>query len=159
MGNSFKFIHLVTIIVVIMIVVTMGLFIMLKSQEFVSNVELTKYDVGEFNGLWMSYEGLHKGSKLKGLFMKLKINAEENRNCPEKLIDVAYNTTGGSDFKIIKSTSKNPNVEAFQQAQNEIIPKHAYIVEFIYNEKKDLIIGILIKNHRNDKVEFVPDQT
>lgn len=158
MKNSFKFIHIVTIVIVIMIVVTMGLFVMKSSQDFISNVDLTKYDIDEFNGIWKPYEGLQKGSALRGLFVKLKNNAEENKDNPSMLVDLAYNTTQGSEFKVIKSNRRNPNSEKFDNIMNEIVVKHAYTVEFIYNEKSELITGILIKNHRNDKFNFIPDE-
>ena len=158
MKNSFKFIHIVTIVVVIMIVVTMGLFVMKSSQDFISTVDITKYDIDESNGIWKHYEGLQKGSALRGLFVKLKNNAEENKDNPTMLIDLAYNTTQGSDFKVIKSTKKFPNADLFRNVMDEIVVKHAYTVEFIYNEKTELITGILIKNHRNDKFNFIPDE-
>lgn len=158
MKNSFKFIYIVAIVVTIMIVVTMGLFVMKSSQDFISTIDLTKYDIDEFNGIWKHYDGLQKGSALRGLFVKLKNNAEQNKNNPSLLVDLAYNTTQGSEFKVIKSTRKNPNIEKFDDIMNEIVVKHAYTVEFIYNDKTELITGILIKNHRNDKFNFIPDE-
>lgn len=158
MQHSFKFIHIVVIIIVIMIVVSLGLFVMWQTQGFVNNVNLTESQIGEFNSIWAGYERLQKGSTLRGLFQKLAQNAEENRSNSQMLIDVAYNTTQGSDFNIIKSTVKNPNITAFNEAVNNIDVKHAYIVEFVYNEKTKIITGIIIKNGRNDKVDFIPDE-
>lgn len=159
MKHSFKFIYLVAIIVVIIIVVTMGLFIMKSSQSFVTSTSLTKYDIDEFNVVWKHYEGLKKGSSLRNLFTKLKNNAMENKDNATMLIDVAYNTTQGSDFKVIESTVKDTNADEFEKVMNEIVVKHAYTVEFIYNEKTGLITGILIKNARNDKFDFIPNET
>lgn len=159
MKHSFKFIYLIAIIVVIAIVVTIGLVVMKNSEEFVDNVDLTKYDVSEFNALWKRFEGARKGTALKGLLTQLKSNASENKDNPQMLIDVAYNTTQGSEFKVIKSTKKIPNIEAFEEASNELVVKHTYTVELIYNEKTEIITGILIKNGRNDKFNFIPDET
>ena len=158
MQHSFKFIHVVIIVIVIMIVVTLGLFVMRQTQGFVKTVDLSKSQVNEFNSIWSGYERLQKGSTLKGLFQKLAKNAEENKNNPQKLIDVAYNTTEGSDFEIIKSTVKNPNISAFTEASNKLVVQHAYTVELVYNEKTGIITGIIIKSGRNDKVDFVPDE-
>ena len=158
MQHSFKFIHIVTIVIVIIIVVSLGLFVMNQTQGFVNNVNLSKSQINEFNGNWSGYEKLQKGSTLKGLFQKLEKNAIENSKNPQFLIDVAYNTTQGSDFNIIKSTVKNPNSSSFIEAINNIDVKHAYTVEFLYNNETGIIIGIIIKNGRNDFVDFVPDQ-
>ena len=40
MQHSFKFIHKVVIVIVIMIVVTLGLYVMRQTQGFVNNVNL-----------------------------------------------------------------------------------------------------------------------
>ena len=159
MKHSFRFIYIIAIVVTIMIVVTMGLFVMKNSVEFTSTVNLSEYDIGEFNSLWKGFEGARKGTALRGLLTRLKTNATENKNNPEMLIDVANNTTQGSDFKVVKSTTKNPNIQGFEQAANELVVKHTYTVELIYNEEKELLIGILIKNDRNDKFEFTPDES
>ena len=158
MQHSFKFIHILAIIIVIMIVVSLGLFVMWQTQGFVNNVNLSETQIGEFNSIWVGYEKLQKGSSLKGLFQKLSQNAQENSNIPQMLIDVAYNTTQGSSFNIINSTVKNPNIDAFSEAANSIDVKHAYTVELVYNEKTNIITGIIIKNGRNDKVDFIPDE-
>lgn len=158
MQHSFKFIYIIAIIIVIMIVVTLGLFTMKQTQGFVHNTNLSKTQINEFNSIWTGYEMLQKGSTVKGLFQKLAKNAEDNSKYPQKLIDVAYNTTGGSEFVIINSTVKNPNSLAFSEAMNKIDVKHAYTVELIYNEKTGIINGIIIKNGRNDKIDFIPDE-
>lgn len=159
MQHSFKFIHKVVIVIVIMIVVTLGLYVMRQTQGFVNTVNLSKSQINEFNAKWTGYEMLQKGSTLKGLFLKLAINAEQNNDNPQMLIDVAYNTTEGSEFNIITSTVKNLNVSKFREAMGRIDVKHAYTVELIYNEKTGIIIGIIIKNGRNDRVDFVPDES
>lgn len=158
MNNSFKFIYIIAIIVVIIIVVSLGLFIMKQSQGFINSVELSDSAISEFNSKWSGYERLQKGSTLKGLFQKLAQNAEENADVPQKLVDVAYNTTEGSDFTIINSTVKNPNVSAFENAASKLSVQHAYTVELVYNEDTGIITGIIIKNGRNDKVDFIPDE-
>lgn len=158
MNNSFKFIYIIAIIVVIIIVVSLGLFVMKQSQGFINSVELSPSAISEFNSEWSGYERLQKGSALKGLFQKLAQNAEENAQNPQMLIDVAYNTTEGSDFTIINSTVKNPNASAFENAISDISVQHAYTVELVYNEDTGIITGIIIKNGRNDKVDFVPDE-
>lgn len=158
MQHSFKFIHIIAIIIVIMIVVSLGLFVMRQTQGFVKNVDLTKNQIGEFNSIWIGYEKLQKGSTLKGLFQKLANNAKENKDNPQMLIDIAYNTTQESDFNIINSTVRNPNAAAFSEAANRIDVKHAYTVEMIYNKKTGIITGIIIKNGRNDAINFVPDE-
>lgn len=158
MKNSFKFIYVIAIVAVIMIVVTMGLFVMRSSQNFVSEVDLGNSNYTEFNSTWKGYEGARKGTALRGLLTRLKSNAIQNASNPDMLIDVAYNTTEGSEFTVIKSTKKNPNADAFDKAANELVVKHTYTVELVYNEKKDLLTGIIIKNDRNDDFEFVPDE-
>ena len=158
MGNSFKFIYIVAIIVVIIIVVSLGLFVMKQTQGFVNTIEIGTTEVSEFNSKWTGFDKLQKGSALKTLFLKLAQNAEENSDNPLKLIDVAYNTTQGSKFEIIKSTVKNPNISALKSAATAFDVKHAYTVEFVYNEDTGIITGIIIKNGRNDKVDFVPDE-
>ena len=66
MQHSFKFIHKVAIVIVIMIVVTLGLYVMRQTQGFVDNVNLSKSQINEFNAKWIGYEMLQKGSTLKG---------------------------------------------------------------------------------------------
>lgn len=158
MQHSFKFIYIVAIVIVIMIVVSLGLFVMKKTQGFVKTIDLSKSEINEFNATWSNYERLQKGSTLKSLFQKLAKNAEENADNSQKLIDVAYNTTEGSDFKFINSTVKNPNSSAFTEAAKELVLQHAYTVELVYNEDTLIITGIIIKSGRNDKVDFVPDE-
>lgn len=158
MQHSFKLIYIFIIVAVIMIVVSLGLFIMRQTQGFVDTIELSKSDINEFNSMWSGYERLQKGSTLKGLFQKLAKNAEENSDIPQYLIDVAYNTTEGSSFEIIESTVKNPNGEAFKEAASKLVLQHAYTVELVYNEDTGLITGIVIKSGRNDKVDFVPNE-
>ena len=70
MQHSFKFIHKVVIVIVIMIVVTLGLYVMRQTQGFVNTVNLSKSQINEFNAKWTGYEMLQKGSTLKGLFLK-----------------------------------------------------------------------------------------
>lgn len=159
MKQSFKFIYIIAIVVVIAIVVTMGIFIMNSSIEFVDDIDLSKYNTNEFNSTWKSYEGLKKGTAVKAMLTRMKANAEENKDDAVMLVDVAYNTTAQSDFNIIESTTKNPNLDAFDKAMEEIVVKHTYTVELVYNEKTGLVNGILIKNGRNDKFEFVPNET
>ena len=158
MQHSFKLIYIIAIVVILMIVVSLGLFVMRQTQGFVDTVELSKSDINGFNSIWSGYERLQKGSTLKGLFQKLANNAEENATVPQYLIDVVYNTTEGSDFEIIESTVKNPNSSAFREAANKLVVQHAYTVELIYNENTGLITGIVIKSGRNDKVDFVPNE-
>ena len=91
---------------------------MKSSQSFVTSTSLTKYSIDEFNVVWKHYEGLQKGSSLRGLFTKLKNNAMENKDNATMLIDVAYNTTQGSEFKVIESTVKDTNEDEFEKIMN-----------------------------------------
>lgn len=158
MGNSFKFIKVIAIIAVILIVVTLGIFVFKNSHSFVKSVNLSKYEIDEFNGKWLNYEGLQNGSSISGLFQKLASNAEENKNAPEKLIDVAYNITDGSEFNVINSTVRAPKANEFKSAMGGFVSQHAYIVELIYSENTGLVSGILIKSNRNDKYELIPNE-
>lgn len=158
MQHSFKFIYVIAIMIIIMIVVSLGLYIMRQSQGFIKTVNLSKIEINEFNNIWAGYERLQKGTTLKAMFQKLAKNAEENFDNPQMLIDVAYNITDGSEFHMIKSTVKNPNSSAFTEAANKLVVQHAYVVEFIHNEETGIITGIIVKSGRNDKVDFIPDE-
>ena len=119
-----------------MIIVTMGLFTMKQTQGFVSGVNLSKTQINEFNSIWTGYEMLQKGSTIKGLFQKLSKNAEENAKYQQKLIDVAYNTTGGLDYGskiyMFSADLKTNNPGVWTTGINKIFSTDSIISSFTF---------------------------
>ena len=156
MEHSFKFMYIIAIVVVILLILSMGMYIMAKTDNLMDDFNLNKADVSEFNAQWLIYNNIQKGSAIRGMFKKLAKNAIDNADVPYKLIDVAYNTSAGSDFTVINSTVAEPNSDAFNKAMAQMDVSHSYIVECIYNEKNGIITGMIIKNNRNDEFKFTP---
>ena len=159
MKNSFKFIYLIVFVIIVIIVVSLGLFIMKSSQNFVDSSNLSLSDTSEFNNLWLVYSGKQSGSDIKILLKKLATNAEENKNNPAMLPDLAYKIHASDDFEFIYSTKKLNHSDSMRDLMAKIYLKHYYTVDFVYTADKTQIIGIIIKYNQKDKVDFVPDQT
>lgn len=158
MKHSFKFIYLFAIIVVIIIIVTLGLFVMKSSQDFTNSADLTLTDTNEFNNIWLAYKGKQKGTTVQRMIQKAISNAEENKDNPSMLVDIAYKIHANDEFIVINSTKKLNNIEEMQALIPEIDGKHYFIVDFVYAKSKQ-ISGIIIKYSQTDKFEeFVPDE-
>lgn len=158
MKHSFKFIYVLAIIVVIMIVVTLGLFVMKSSQNFISSVNLSLTDSNEFNQVWSVYKGKQKGSTVKMMLQKVAKNAEENSKEPSMLIDIAYKIHASDDFTFINSTKKLNKVNEIEDLMQNLDVKHYYTIDFVYSEESKQITGIIIKYNEKDKVNFIPDE-
>lgn len=158
MKHSFKFIYVLAIIVVIMIVVTFGLFVMKSSQNFISSVNLSLTDSNEFNQVWSVYKGKQKGSTVKMMLQKVAKNAEENSKEPSMLIDIAYKIHASDDFTFINSTKKLNKVNEIEDLMQNLDVKHYYTIDFVYSEESKQITGIIIKYNEKDKVNFIPDE-
>ena len=158
MKHSFKFIYLIAIVVVIMIIVTLGLFVMRSSQSFVNSANLSLTDTNEFNNIWIVYKGKQRGTDVKMMLQKVAQNAEENSNDPSMLLDIAYKLHAVDEFTIINSTKKLNNVSKIKQLMSDLDVKHFYTVDFVYSEETDIITGIVIKYAQKDKVDFIPDE-
>lgn len=158
MKHSFKFIYVLAIIVVIMIVVTLGLFVMKSSQNFTSSVNLSLTDSNEFNQVWSVYKGKQKGSTVKMMLQKVAKNAEENSKEPSMLIDIAYKIHASDDFTFINSTKKLNKVNEIEDLMQNLDVKHYYTIDFVYSEESKQITGIIIKYNEKDKVNFIPDE-
>lgn len=158
MKHSFKFIYVLAIIVVIMLVVTLGLFVMKSSQNFTSSVNLGLTDSNEFNQVWSVYKGKQKGSTVKMMLQKVAKNAEENSKEPSMLIDIAYKIHSSDDFTFINSTKKLNKVNEIEDLMQNLDVKHYYTIDFVYSEESKQITGIIIKYNEKDKVNFIPDE-
>jgi len=158
MKHSFRFIYLIAIIVAIILIVTLGLFVMKSSQDFTSSVDVSLSDTNEFNNIWLGYKGKQKGSMVQRMVQKAISNANENSNNSAMLVDIAYKLHGNDEFSFINSTVKMNNVDDMKDLQKELDAKHYYTVEFVYSKSKQ-ISGIIIKYAEKDKVDFVPDET
>ena len=158
MKHSFKFIYVLAIIVVIMIVVTLGLWIMKSSQNFIGSANLSLTDSNEFNQIWLVYKGKQKGSNVKMMLQKVVKNAEENSNEPSMLIDIAYKIHASDDFTFINSTKKLNKVNDIEDLMQNLDVKHYYTIDFVYSEASKQITGIIIKYNEKDKVNFIPDE-
>lgn len=158
MKHSFKFIYLIAIIVAIILIVSLGLFVMKSSQDFTSSVDVGLSDTNEFNNIWIGYKGKQKGSTVQRMVQKVISNANENSNNPAMLVDIAYKLHGIDEFSFIYSTVKINNVDDMKDLQKELDATHYYTVEFVYSKSKQ-ISGIIIKYEEKDKVDFVPDES
>ncbi len=157
MKSSFKFIYLIGIVVVIIIIVTLGLFVMKSSQDFTNSADLSLSDTNEFNNIWLGYKGKQKGSTVQRMVQKVISNANENSNNPAMLVDITYKIHGNDEFSFISSTKKVPNVDNIKALYTEISDTHYYTIDFVYSKNKQ-ISGIIIKYAEKDKVDFVPDE-
>lgn len=158
-NNSFKFIYLVGIVIVIAIVVSLGLFVMKSSQDFTNSAKdkMSLTDANEFNNMWLHYKGKQKGTSVKRMIQQVVSNAEENSKNADALVDIAYKAHEVDDFSFIYSTVKEKGTSKMKNLISDIDDKHYYTVEFVYAKSKQ-ISGIIIKYSENDKVEFVPDE-
>lgn len=164
MGNSFSLVKVIAIIVVILILITMGIFVFSNTDSFVKGaskkIDLT--DSNEFNAKWLSYEGKQAGSKLKAMAERLISNAETNQENAAMLPDLIYQATEGGQTVNIRSTVKGKeknNVAGFQKLKEDLNSRHTYWVKFVYSEKTNLISGIIIQYSQKDNLEFTPDET
>ena len=158
MKHSFKFIYLIAIIVVIMIIVTLGLFVLKSCQSFVSSANLNLTDTSEFNNTWIVYKGKHRGTDVKMMLQKVVQNAEANSKDASMLLDIAYKLHATDEFTIINSITKLNNVSKIKNLMSDLDVKHFYTIEIVYSEETDLISGIIIKYNQKDKINFIPDE-
>lgn len=158
MNHSFKFIYLIVFAVIVLIVVSLGLFIMKSSQDFVDSANLSLSDTSEFNNMWVVYKGRQKGSDVKMMIQKLITNANQNSKNSAMLPDVAYKVRASDEFSIINSTAKLNNTDDMKELMTDLDVKHYYTVDFVYSETSKQITGIIIKYAQKDKIDFVPDE-
>lgn len=159
MQNSFKLIYVLVILFVIIVIVTMGMYIMNKTGEFTDKANLKLGENSEFNAEWQAYKGKQKGSTVKTMIQKLIYNAESNEAEAFTLLDIAYKAHASDDFIVIKSTKKLPKVDDMKSAMSSIDAKHFYTIDFVYSEKTKQVTGILIKYAEKEKFEFTPDES
>lgn len=159
MQHSFKLIYVFVILFVIIVIVSMGMYIMKTTGEFTDKANLKLGENSEFNAEWQAYKGKQKGSNVKIIIQKLIHNAQENGDKPETLLDIAYKAHATDEFTIINSTKKINNIDDMQSAISEIDAKHFYTVDLVYSEKTKQVTGILIKYAEKEKFEFTPDES
>lgn len=159
MQNSAKLIYVGVILLVIIIIVTMGMYIMGQTQEFTDKANVSLGDNNEFNNTWAAYKGKQKGSNTKIMITSIIKNAKENKTEPSMLLDIIYKAREADDYSIIKSTKKISNIDDMQELQKKLDINHFYTVDFVYSEKTGQMTAIVIKYHEKDKVDLVPDET
>lgn len=158
MQHSFKLIYVLVILFVIIVIVSMGMYIMSKTGEFTDKANLSLGENSEFNAMWQAYKGKQKGSNVKIIIQRIIDNAKKNGDEPVTLIDIAYKAHQADEFKVINSTSKINNIDDMQSAKGEIDANHFYTIDFVYSKKTKQIAGILIKYEEKEKFEFTPDE-
>ncbi len=104
-----------------------------------------------------AYKGMQKGVKVRRLVGILEQNAKKTKD-PTMLPDIAYQTAGGDEFKIIKSTSAEPNYEEIGNIASKFDANYSYTVEFTYTKKRE-IKGVIIKYNADEKFKFEVDET
>lgn len=159
MQHSFKLIYVLVILFVIIVIVSMGMYIMKTTGEFTDKANLSLGENSEFNAEWQAYKGKQKGSTVKMMIQKLINNAKENEEEAMSLLDIAYKAHASDDFTIINSTKKIPNIDDMQEAMSDIDAKHFYTIDLVYSEKTKQVTGILIKYSEKEKFEFTPDES
>lgn len=164
MGSSFKLIKIIAIVAVILILITMGVFVLSNTESFMkdSSSKLTLTDSNEFNAKWESYKGKQDGSKVKAMAERLILNAEQNKKDATMLPDIIYKSTESSDPIYVRSTVKGKekaNVSGLETFKDDINSRHTYYIKFVYSEKTKIISGIIVQYEQNDNIEFVPDET
>lgn len=104
-----------------------------------------------------AYKGMQKGVKIRRLVGILEQNAKKTTD-PTMLPDIAYQAAGGDDFKIVKSTSAEPNYEEIGAIASKFDANYSYTVEFTYTKKRE-IKGVIIKYNADEKFKFEADET
>lgn len=104
-----------------------------------------------------AYKGMQKGVKVRRLVGILEQNAKKTTD-PTMLPDIAYQATGGDEFKIIKSTSAEPNSEEIGNIASKFDANYSYTVEFTYTKKRE-IKGVIIKYNADEKFKFEVDES
>ena len=155
MQHSFKLIYVFVILFVIIVIVSMGMYIMKTTGEFTDKANLKLGENSEFNAEWQAYNGKQLGSMVKIIID----NAQENGDKPETLLDIAYKAHATDEFTIINSTKKLNNIDDMQSAISDIDAKHFYTIDLVYSEKTKQVTGILIKYAEKEKFEFTPDES
>lgn len=159
MQHSFKLIYVLVILFVIIVIVSMGMFIMNKTGEFTDKANLQLGENSEFNATWQAYKGKQKGSNVKIIIQKLIYNAKENSDDAVSLLDLAYKAHASDEFTVINSTKKITNIDDMQSAIKEIDAQHFYTIDLVYSEKTKQITGLIIKYAEKEKFEFTPDES
>ena len=158
MGNSFKLIKWIGIGVAVLLVIVLGMNVIKGFAGFVEedSDKLEIGDLNEFNSKLAPYKGKITGTKIKQLCYFLVNNIEKNECVAEKLPDIAYQLTGGAEYKVINSTVDKTNVKEIKAVAVKFDTTYSYMVDFIYS-KEGLITGIVIKHNERDKYTFEPD--
>lgn len=159
MQHSFKLIYVLVILFVIIIIISMGMYIMKTTGEFTDKANLSLGENSEFNAMWQAYKGKQKGSNVKIIIQRIIDNAKENSEDPVMLLDIAYKAHASDEFVVINSTKKLNNIDDMKNAMSEIDVKHFYTIDFVYSEKTKQISGMLIKYAEKEKFEFFPDES
>lgn len=159
MQHSFKLIYVFVILFVVIVIVSMGMYIMKTTGEFTDKANLKLGENSEFNAEWQAYKGKQKGSNVKIIIQKIINNAQENSDDAGMLLDIAYKAHATDEFTIINSTKKINNIDDMQNAMKEIDVKHFYTIDLVYSEKTKQVTGILIKYAEKEKFEFTPDES
>ena len=160
MGNSFKLSKWIIIGVVVLVVISIGAFVLLNSNNFFSKngdkLELMHSD--ELNNKLEPYKGAMNGSKVRQLINILYDNAVKNDGNAGMLPDLAYQLNNKGNFTVINSTSDKSNASEIKSIALKFENNHVYFVEFVYNKAKT-ISGVIIKNNEDEVYELKPDQS
>ena len=158
MGNSFKLIKWIGIAAAVLLVIALGMTVIKGFDGFMAedSDKLTIGDNSEFNNKFAPYKGKITGTKVRQLCNVLATNIAENETNPEKLPDLAYQLTGGAEYKVINSTVDKTNVKEIKAISVKFDTTYSYMVDFVY-AKDGTITGIIVKHNEKDKYTFEPD--
>lgn len=159
MGNSFKLIKWIGIGAAVLLVIALGMTVIKGFDSFIAE-DSDKLEIGdsnEFNSKLAPYKGKITGTKIRQLCNMLVKNTEENANNPEKLPDIAYQTSGGEEYIIINSTVEDTNKDKIKDISMDFDSTYSYMVDFVYS-KDGVISGIVVKHNEKDKYTFTPDE-
>ena len=137
MKKSSKFLILSVIIFIIIIIFSIFVFKSNKKEVNINKVEI------QFNELFSKYKGDLLGEYVVELLDKVIINAQDNKNNEDKLLDIVYFDKDGSQITI-KSNVDNNNINEISRLRANIIINHYYNVKFENNET-GIITKIIIK--------------
>ena len=112
MKKSSKFLILSVIIFIIIIIFSIFVFKSNKKEVNINKVEI------QFNELFSKYKGDLLGEYVVELLDKVIINAQDNKNNEDKLLDIVYFDKDGSQITI-KSNVDNNNINEIRWYYNK----------------------------------------
>lgn len=160
MGNSLKLVKWIGIGAVVLIVVAIGMAVMKGFDSFIDedSDKLIIIDNNELKNKLAPYTGMINGTKVRQMCNFMAQNAEENENDFRMLPDLAYQATGGEDFKIIESVKGDSKASTIKTAGTKFDAKHNYMVELVEN-KQGRVTGVIVKYNEEVEYTFEPSDT